>query len=160
MLSSHRPFLGLFLFLGAPVVYQSRSWVYDYPLKELQPRPRIWTTGKRAQDLVITTCQYGVALFCMTNVLLTSWQLGHQTVVVRKCSASYLPFLYSIFPVVIHLVGAGSWYLSKNMKSVRKVTSTKDWACVLGGRSGLIMRTYFVQCNNEGRILNTSKKSM
>jgi hypothetical protein len=123
MLSSHRPFLSLLLSMGGPAVYQSRSLEYDYPLKALPRRSSIWTAGKRAQKwwVLVSLCQYIVALLCMANVIFTSWQLGYQTVVVWKCNASYLPLLYSIFPVVIHLVGAGSWYLSNTMKAVRNV---------------------------------------
>ena len=119
MLSSQRPLLSLLLSMGGPAVYQSRTFRYDYPLKTLPLRSSIWTARARKWWMLISAGQYLVALLSITNVMQTSWQLGLRTVVVWKCNSSYLPFLYSILLVVIHLIGAGSWYFSKTMNAVR-----------------------------------------
>jgi hypothetical protein len=95
MLSSHRPLLSFLLSMGAPAVYQWRSFQYEYPPSSLPKRPSFWTAEKRGRKwwILISLMQYILALLSVANVMTTSWQLGFNTVMTWKCNSNYFPFL-------------------------------------------------------------------
>ena len=105
LLSLRRPLLALLVSLGSPAIYPTRLVTYDNPFDVLKPNagalavPRIkkymWT---------ISAVQYLLASGAAVNVLWTSYQLGTRGVLLWACSTSYLPLVWSLTTVVIHVV--------------------------------------------------------
>jgi len=124
MLSSQRPFLSLLLSLGGPAVFVPRLLGYTDPLETLQPVPSFFGNRlRRFSSLTANTIsliEYILVAGAISNVIYVSWQLGWRTVVAWKCNSSYLPFLWSSLPVVIHLFAATAWHWSESMRQVER----------------------------------------
>ncbi|RDW60755.1 hypothetical protein BP6252_12138 [Coleophoma cylindrospora] len=124
LLSSQRPLLSFFLALGGPAVFVPRFLGHPNILQSLEMpgiRPP-WlqrVTSQRRYEIGLSILQYALAIAAIVNVFSVSYQLGIQTVIAWKCDSSYLPFLWAILPVGIHLIAALAWRISNTMRRVR-----------------------------------------
>lgn len=107
-LALERPFLSLLLAVGAPVFYPFRTFDDQHPSKALkQPFKMLMRiSSSRWPYTLISLLQYLLALAAAINVIVTSLQLGLKTVVTWKKNQSYLPLMWVVLPLAIHLCAA------------------------------------------------------
>lgn len=127
LISLNRPLLSLLLSLGTVGVYPSRTLSYedDSPL-EIARKPSFfpkWAlrwlcTGRWFASLVVSA-QYLVVSIAVFNVCYTSWQLGVATVLNFICQSSYMPIVWSIMPLFVHLPAALALRANIPSKSLR-----------------------------------------
>ncbi|OCL11449.1 hypothetical protein AOQ84DRAFT_437698 [Glonium stellatum] len=140
LLSLQRPLLSFFLALGGPAIYVPRLLTYDDPLSNLQLTTTIFPLAislpSATTGTLLSVFQYILAMLATANVVQLSWQLGYRTVIAWKCNSSYLPFLWSTLPAVIHLCSSISWRWSQPMRQLKRddpnapvpLCKIKSWA--------------------------------
>ena len=129
ILSSNRPLLNFLLSLGCPSVLCFRSLTYDDPVANLRPQRTLFIrTVMRAEGVsatvsrrILSAFEYLLVLAAAANTLHASWTLGLQTVVSWKCQVSFLPFIWSILTIIVHLIASASWRHSEVIRSLQAV---------------------------------------
>ncbi|KAF7507668.1 hypothetical protein GJ744_010221 [Endocarpon pusillum] len=103
-----RPFLSLLLAIGAPAFYPFRAFDDQHPFEALKRpfRTLQHISSSRWPHVLIKLLQYLLALAGAVNVVETSLQLGMKTVVTWKKDQSYLPLVWVLLPLAIHLFAA------------------------------------------------------
>lgn len=103
-----RPFLSLLLAIGAPAFYPFRAFDDQHPFEALKRpfRTLPHISSSRWPHVLISLLQYLLALAAAVNVVATSLQLGLKTVVTWKKDQSYLPLVWILLPLTIHLCAA------------------------------------------------------
>jgi hypothetical protein len=105
MLVFERPLLSLLLALSGPTFcpfppfdHQDPRQALKQPLRSLSSIP-----SSRLALVLISLLQYVLAFAAAVNVVTTSLQLGLKTVLTWKKNQSYLPLIWVITPITIHL---------------------------------------------------------
>ena len=113
MVLLERPFLSFLLALGAPAFYPSRPFDHQDPLDAFkQPSRKLPQIPSSCwAHVLISLLQYLLALAAAVNVVSASLQLGLKTIVTWKKDQSYLPLLWVISPLAIHLCGVARLHL-------------------------------------------------
>ncbi|KAI9764471.1 MAG: hypothetical protein M1840_008397 [Geoglossum simile] len=128
-----RPFLALCLSIGSPAVFPIRSFDYRDPIGALKERegrlhPPRFPFGK---GVVVVIIEYAVALASIANVATLSYQLGIQAPCTFAPQLTYLPLLWAVLGVSIHISGAFALYLRARVSSGRSRHSVLDWVKIL-----------------------------
>lgn len=136
LLSTRRRFLALLLAVANPSIYVSRLLSFNDPRENLKPSDSAFADsmlklrGRRA--VLVATAQYLLAAGATVNVIHLSWELGFRTVIAWKCNASYIPFLWTIMPLIVHILAAGGWHTSTPVRLINhraKVRAQRDSSC-------------------------------
>ncbi|KAF2820616.1 hypothetical protein CC86DRAFT_411912 [Ophiobolus disseminans] len=106
LLFSRRPLLSLLLSMGAPVTYFTRFLQFDNPF-DLLHRPGRPSFLRMARKLfrfgiALSFFQYIFAILAIINLVATSVELGHKTVVSWRCSVSWIPLMWAITPIACY----------------------------------------------------------
>lgn len=124
LVSTRRRFLALLLAVANPSIYVSRLLVYNDPREYLKHSHSTTSftdallnlTGRAAA--AVSLLQYVLAAGAVVNVVQLSWRLGSRTVIAWKCNTSYLPFVWTIMPLAVHLVAAVGWHMSTPVRRI------------------------------------------
>jgi hypothetical protein len=101
-----RNLLTLLLMAATPSVYTSRAFDYqDHRdiLRGHEDRYRVYVGKKRRA--VIVGLEYFFGLLSLANTAILSWELGQRTVCSIAPEVWFLPFLWWLSGVVVHIVG-------------------------------------------------------
>src|SRR5277367_96769 len=90
--------------------------------------------------MLVSAGQHLVALLSIANV-----------------QTSYLPLLLHMLPMVIHLISAGSWYLSKTINTVRQ-TKGNIQTRTQNGFSDCTLSFIFVPCETQHHLSKWKQK--
>jgi hypothetical protein len=104
-LALERPFLSLLLAIGAPAFYPFRPFDHRDPLEALKQRSRLLPQIPLScwAHVLVSVLQYLLALATAVNVVTASLQLGLNTVVTWNKDQSFLPLMWVILSLAIHL---------------------------------------------------------
>ncbi|MCJ1479392.1 hypothetical protein MMC13_008077 [Lambiella insularis] len=107
ILSMERPLLSILLAIGGPSIYPARPFAYYDPLEAINQAPAGFTNSPDGHltYFAVSALQYLISLAAAANVIAVSLELGLKTVVVWKKRNPYLPLIWVLLPVVLH-VGA------------------------------------------------------
>lgn len=139
LVSTRRRGLALLLAVANPSIYVSRLLSFNDPRQYLQsddtttaiPDALLKLDGRWAS--VASALQYLLAAGAIVNVVHLSWELGFRTVIAWKCNTSYVPFLWTIMPLIVHLVAAAGWHISTPVRAINHQQSTKAQAMQCSG---------------------------
>ncbi|KAI8944046.1 hypothetical protein F4801DRAFT_595243 [Xylaria longipes] len=99
LLALRRPILALLLATGAPAVSPIRAFEYREPIHMLREEPadsQPWATA---------------------NLVQVSWELGTHTVISFSSDNSYLPLLWYLLTLIIHIFGTMAVYVRVSLRS-------------------------------------------
>lgn len=124
LLSTRRRLLALLLAVANPSIYVSRLLSFNDPMEYLRPvetafPDKLLTLDGRGAS-VIVFLQYILAAGAIVNVVHLSWELGYRTVIAWKCNASYIPFLWTIMPLFVHVIAAVGWHMSNTVREANR----------------------------------------
>lgn len=135
-----RPFLSLLLALGAPAFYPFRAFDDQHPFEALKRpfRTLQHISSSRWPHILIRLLLYLVAFAGAVNVVENSLQLGLKTIVTWKKDQSYLPLVWVLLPIAIHLFAAVRLLLV--VKRVRTSPVTFFKLLISNSRKNLCLR--------------------
>lgn len=121
LLSRRRPLLSFLIACGSPAVNPIRTFSYQDPLAELSARegrllPHFLSTLLPSQAVIIIFVEYVLVLGAISNVITTSYYLGLGTINTLSCTVKYLPVLWVVLTVFIHVFGTIAFALRVNIK--------------------------------------------
>ncbi|KAL9023905.1 MAG: hypothetical protein Q9196_006892, partial [Gyalolechia fulgens] len=124
LVSTRRRMLALLLAVANPSIYVSRLLSFNDPREYVRrtdnafPDSMLNLDGRNAA--IVAFLQYALAAGAIVNVVHLSWELGFSTVIAWKCNASYIPFLWTMMPLSVHVIAAAGWHLSTPVKMVNR----------------------------------------
>lgn len=125
LLSTRRRFLALLLAVANPSIYVSRLLSFNDPMEYLNPVETAFPDGflslQGRSATVLASLQYILAAGAIVNVVHLSWELGYRTVIAWKCNASYIPFLWTIIPLFVHIIAAVGWHISNSVRQANRL---------------------------------------
>jgi hypothetical protein len=95
LLSLHRPFLALSLSLGSPGFFLSRPTIYDNPFEITNNDFGRLIVPRQRFSWLISTLQYLLACGAVGNVLFTSYDFGHRSVLTYSREISFYQLWWS-----------------------------------------------------------------
>lgn len=122
LVSTRRSILALLLAVANPSIYVSRLLAHQDPSEYLQrggtafPEAMLNPSGRQA--IILSMLQYVLAAGAIANVVQLSWELGFRTLIAWKCNDSYLSFLWTVMPLVVHIFAAVGWHISTPVRSI------------------------------------------
>ena len=158
LLSRRRPMLSFLIACGSPAVNPLPTFVYQDPVAGLKARegrllPPFLSELSPWQALCIVTAEYLIILAAMANVITGSYWAGLWTINAFACTHTYLPLLWVVLTIFIHLFGMLA--LELRVETVKDGVPTR-----LNGRpSGSMMswlrawsRHEFTPCINHDKL--------
>ena len=126
---ARRPLLTLLLAAGSPVVVALRPFEYREPVGILREREVRFQSlgffvGRRALVLVI---EYLLVIVAVANVAHISYQLGMGVIIVFSPHSTFLPALWAVSGVLVHIIGAVC-LRSRLAVTAREETTTAAWS--------------------------------
>lgn len=142
LLSMNRPVLAALISLGTAAFYPSRVLGYtDDDPKTLLAEPVLLISSlaerlrnRRGLRYAISAAEYILVAAAIANVMLTSWNLGVSTIPNFQCQVSYLPLLWTILPLFIHIPVAVAFDISLRKRrrevgeGMARTTKNIGWA--------------------------------
>ncbi|KAH8588812.1 hypothetical protein B0O99DRAFT_554606 [Bisporella sp. PMI_857] len=119
---SRRPLLALLLATGSPAVFPRRSFEHRDPIGILRERegrlhPPVLSGFTRALIMVI---EYFFTLAAIANVVTISWELGRQVICTFAPQVTYIPLLWAVLNIGIHISQAIALQLRTTVSCPRK----------------------------------------
>lgn len=107
LLCFRRPLLAFLLGLGTPAIMPIRTFDYRNPAELLQKRQGAPEALKasRPQAKIIVALQYILTCAALANVAHTTWQLTLFTVISFAPATQFLPSMWVVLAIVIHMFG-------------------------------------------------------
>ncbi|KAK4129783.1 hypothetical protein N657DRAFT_640456 [Parathielavia appendiculata] len=103
---ARRPLLTTLLLAGAPVVVALRPFEYKDPVGILRAREGRFYSFKLGPDWFVLLLEYTVALASVANVVHVTYGLSVGVTTIIMPDASYLPGLWAVTGIVVHVIGA------------------------------------------------------
>ncbi|RYC62417.1 hypothetical protein CHU98_g3790 [Xylaria longipes] len=120
LLALRRPILALLLATGAPAVSPIRAFEYREPIHMLREGAGGLTAMFKLHEpwsMVVVFLQYALALGATANLVQVSWELGTHTVISFSSDNSYLPLLWYLLTLIIHIFGTMAVYVRVSLRS-------------------------------------------
>jgi len=125
---SRRPFLAVLLAAGSPAVFPLRSFEHRDPLAILRERD-----GRLRPPVlpgyiegIIMALEYLFALAAIANVVSISWELGRRVICGFAPHVTYIPLLWAVLNIGIHISSAVALRLRTSVKCNRPSASYLD----------------------------------
>jgi hypothetical protein len=111
LISLNRPILSILLSMGTAAVYPTRVMSYsDDALQDILTKDPMFPAAivgaiqnQRWLRNMISVTQYFLVMAAVVNIISTAWELGKGTVLTFQCQISYIPVLWTLFPLVIRI---------------------------------------------------------
>jgi len=125
---SRRPLLAILLAAGSPAVFPLRSFEHRDPLailreREGRLRPPILPSYI---EWLIMIFEYVLALAAISNVVSISWELGRRAICGFAPHVTYIPLLWAVLNIGIHISSAAALWLRTSVKCEQPSTSYLD----------------------------------
>ena len=119
LLSRRRPLLSFLIACGSPAVSPFPTFTYQDPLAGLRARegrllPQPLSNLTTFWAIVIIFIEYILVLGATINVLTISIQIGSWTINTLACTQTFLPILWVVLAIFIHLFGIFAFALRVN----------------------------------------------
>jgi len=126
---SRRPLLAVLLAAGSPAVFPLRSFEHRDPLailreREGRIRPPLLPGYVEA---IIMVLEYLFALAAISNVVSISWELGRRVICGFAPHVTYIPLLWAVLNIGIHISSAVALWLRTSVKCKRPSASYLDF---------------------------------
>ncbi|KAH8700957.1 hypothetical protein BGW36DRAFT_357594 [Talaromyces proteolyticus] len=128
LLASRRPILAIFLAIGCVSVSITRFAEYSSPLQVLDAKPGNFATKEiqsHRRKVIISSFQYMLAFGACVNVIYCSYTVGTYTVLNWKCQNSFMPMLWTLLPLVVHVIAASAFRISPAGKKFSQISDSK-----------------------------------
>lgn len=128
VLMLERPVLVLLLLLGGPAISVGRPFQSQGPFGPEQTLPKLslWSSSwPQKTYTIILLLEYLLALAAIANTTVTSLELGLKTVLTWKKANSFLPLIWMLVPVAVHIFVALLLRYHRGASKLRRSQFTK-----------------------------------
>ena len=104
-----RPILGILLTVGAPAISATRPSRSQDPFKAVRTGTRLTSMKSLPREsmyIAMSIGEYLLAIGAAVNVITVALELGLKSILIWKKANSYLPLIWVLLPIIVHLLAA------------------------------------------------------